>query len=69
MTQYDIPILSLFRFVANAQGFMWDNFLVLTINRRGVIGIYLLQAKMTAMAYTGLNNPDLIGLKILLTKI
>ena len=40
MTHYEvIVILFLFRFVANAHGLQLDNFLVLTINRRGVIRI------------------------------
>ena len=59
MTHYNvILILFLFRFAANAQALKWDNFFVLTINRRGVIRIYLLSAKMTPppppKAYTGL---------------
>ena len=45
MTYYDV-ILILF-FVANVQDLHWDNFLVLTMNRRGVIRIYLPRAKMT----------------------
>ena len=43
MTHYNvILILFLFRFAANAQDLQWDNFFVLTMNRRGVIRIYLL---------------------------
>ena len=35
MTHYDIiPRLFLFKFVTNAQDLQWDNFLVLTRNRR-----------------------------------
>ena len=35
MTHYDvIPILFLFRFVANAQDLQWGNFLALTMNKR-----------------------------------
>ena len=45
MTYYDV-ILILF-FVANVQDLHWDNFLVLTMNRRGVIRIYLPRAKRT----------------------
>ena len=38
ITYYDdILKLSLFRFVANVQDLQWDNFFVLTINRRGFI--------------------------------
>ena len=59
MTYYDvILILLLLRFVANAEDLKWDNFLLLTMNRRGVIRIYLLLAKMTPLpqpqAYTDL---------------
>ena len=55
MTHYNvILVLFLFRFLANDQDLYWDNYLVLTINRTGVIRIYLLRAKMTRQAYTGL---------------
>ena len=59
MTLYDVIfILLLLRFVANAEDLKWDNFLLLTMNRRGVIRIYLLLAKMTPLphpqAYTDL---------------
>ena len=48
MTHYEVmPILFLFIFVANVQDIQWEDFLVLTINRRGVIRIYLPQAKRT----------------------
>ena len=40
ITHYDvILILFLFRFVANVQDLWWNSFLVLTMNRRGVITI------------------------------
>ena len=40
MTQYNvILILFFFTFVANAPELYWDNFLLLTMNRRGVIRI------------------------------
>ena len=46
MTYYDVlSILFLFRFVANVQALLWDSFLVLTMNRRGVTRIYLPQEK------------------------
>ena len=54
MTHNVILVLFLFRFLANDQNLYWDNYLVLTINRTGVIRIYLLRAKMTRQAYTGL---------------
>ena len=57
MTHCDvILILFLFRFVANVQELAWDIFLVLTMNKRDVIRIYLLRARMTppTQAYTGL---------------
>ena len=42
MTYYDIMlILFFFKFVANIQDLWWANFLRLTMNRRGVIRIYL----------------------------
>ena len=53
MTHYDvILILFLFRFVANVQDLQWNNFLVLTMNRRGVIRIYLPRAKMNPSRLT-----------------
>ena len=33
--------LFLFRFVVNVKNLQWDNFLVLTMNRRGLTRIYL----------------------------
>ena len=55
MTYYDFTLkLSLFRFVANVHDLQCDNFFVLTMNRRGFIRIYFLQAKMMPQAYTGL---------------
>ena len=57
VTDHDvILILFLFRFVANVQDLQRDNFLVLTMNRRRVIRIYLPRAKMTPspQVYTGL---------------
>ena len=57
MTHYDVIfILFLFRFVANVQDLEWDNFLVLTMNRRGVIRIYWPRAKMTP---SGLHRPKI----------
>ena len=45
MTHYVvILILFLFTFVANVQDLEWDNFLVLTMNRKGVTRIYLPRA-------------------------
>ena len=67
MTHYDVIfILFLFRFVANVQDLEWDNFLVLTMNRRGVIRIYLQRAKMTPQVYTGLKQPMLNRVKPML---
>ena len=48
-----ILILFLFRFVAKIKDLLWDNFLVLTMNRRGVIRVYFPQAKTIPQAYTG----------------
>ena len=65
-----ILLLFLFRFVANAQGLQWDNFLVLTMNRRGVTRIYLAQANITPGLTRFINNPDSIGIRLcyMLTK-
>ena len=50
MTHYDvILILFLFRFVANVQDLKWENFLVLIMNKRGIIRIFLPWAKMTPL--------------------
>ena len=47
MAHYDVTlILLLFRFVVTVQDLYWNNFLVLTMNRRGVIRIFLPLAKM-----------------------
>ena len=59
MTHYDvILILFFFTFVANVRDLLWDIFFALTMNRRGVITIYLPRAKMMPPlppeAYTGL---------------
>ena len=57
MTRYGvISILFLFRFVPNVQDLQWNNFLALTVNRRGVIRVYSPWAKMTPspQAYTDL---------------
>ena len=63
MTHYGVTlILFFFSFVANVRDLQWDNFLVLIMNRKGVIRIYLPRAKMNRQAYIGLKNPDLIGL-------
>ena len=47
MTQYDVILISFFfTFVADVPDLQWDNFLLLTMNRRRVIRIYLPLAKM-----------------------
>ena len=56
MAQYDfISILFLFRFIAHVQDLQRDNFLVETMNRRGVIRIYT--------SLIGLNVSRLLGEK------
>ena len=45
---YDIiSVLFLFRFIANVHDLEWNSFLVLFMNRRGVIRTYFWRAKMT----------------------
>ena len=70
MTHYDVIfILFFFTFVATVQDLLWANFLLLTMNRRGVIKIYLPEAKMTPnppWAYTALKKPGLNRVKMLL---
>ena len=62
MTHYvTILILYLFRFVANVQDLQWYNFLVLPMNRRGLIRVYLLQGKMNPPP----SPPCLHGYKII----
>ena len=57
MTYYTVTlILFFFTFVANVRDLQWNNFLILTMNRKGVIGIYLPRTKMM---FPGLHGPKI----------
>ena len=66
MNHHDIIlILSLFRFVTYVQDLQWDNFLVLTMNRKELCGFICHGQKRHPPGFTrAYNTPSLIGLKI-----